>query len=113
MGDGRANALVLLAGGVDLAVDARDLAEPDVTLLVFHVEDGVLRPVKVIRDVRDLLVELLAGIGGDRRPDYPGGRPSPPSVIGAPLTMSTSNSWAHFGHVMWCFGVPCSSLIFR
>ena len=36
---------------VDLAVDARDLAEPDVTFFVLHVEDVVDGPVEVVRDV--------------------------------------------------------------
>ncbi len=76
---------------VDLAVDPRDLSKPDVPFFVFHVEDVVDRPVKVVRDVRDLLVELLARIGSDRRPGYPGPDwPLPPSVINAPVTMSTS-----------------------
>ena len=65
---------------VDLAIDARDLAKPDVTLFVFHVEDVVDRPVEVVRDVSDLLVELLARIGSDRRPGHPGPDwPLPPS----------------------------------
>jgi len=41
---------------VDLAIDARDFSEPDVTFFVFHIEDVVDRPMEVIRDVRDLLV---------------------------------------------------------
>jgi hypothetical protein len=41
---------------VDLAVDPRDLAKPDVSFFVFHVEDVVDGPVKVVRDVRDFLV---------------------------------------------------------
>ena len=53
----------------------------------------------MVRDVRDLLVELLPGIRGDRRPDYPGGRPSAPSAMSAPVAMSMSNSWAHFAQV--------------
>src|SRR5262249_47177221 len=100
---------------VDLAVDARDLAKPDVTFFVFHVEDVVGRPVKVVRDVSNLLVQLLSRIGSDRRPGHPGPDwPLPPSaVMSAPVTMSTSISCWHFGHWMWCFGAPPSSLILR
>src|SRR5688572_28373929 len=99
---------------VDLAIHSRDLAKPDVTLFVFHVEGVVERPMKVVRDVRDLLIQLLARIGCDRRPGHPGPDwPLPPSsAIKAPVTMSTSISCEHFGHVMWCLGVPPSSLIF-
>ena len=90
------------ASFVDLAVHARDLTQPDVTFFVLHIEDVVERPMEVIRDVGDLLVELLARIGSDRRPGYPGPDwPLPPcSVISAPVTMSTSISCWHFGHVM-------------
>src|ERR1700742_309900 len=102
-------------GFVDLAVDPRDLAQPDVTLFVLHVEDVAFGPVEVVRDVRDLLVELLTRVSSDRRQGYPGPDwPLPPSsVISAPVTMSTSISCWHLGHVMWCFGAPPSSLIFR
>src|ERR1700685_1610689 len=87
---------------VDLAVDARDLAKPDVTLFVFHVEDVVHRPVEVVGDVSDLLIQLLTRICSDRRPGPPGPDwPLPPaSVMSAPVTMSTSISVAHFGHEM-------------
>src|SRR5688500_5102859 len=100
---------------VDLAVHPRDLAKPDVTFFVFHVEDVVEGPVKVVRDVRDFLVKLLARIGSDRRPGHPGPDwPLPPSsASNAPVTMSTSISCWHFGHWTWCFGAPPSSLILR
>jgi hypothetical protein len=78
---------------VDLAVHSRDFTQPDVSFFVLHIEDVVDRPVKVVRDVSDLLVELLARVGCDRRPGYPGPDwPLPPSVIKAPVTMSTSIS---------------------
>src|ERR1700690_2574433 len=93
---------VLLASTrfVDLAVDPRDLAKPDVTFFVFHVEDVVDGPMEVIRDVTNFLIELLARISSDRRPGYPGPAwPLPPSsVIKAPVTMSTSIGCWHFGH---------------
>jgi len=102
-------------GFVDLAIHARDLAKPDVTLFVFHVEDVVDGPVKVIGNVGNFLKQLLARVGSDRRPGYPGPDwPLPPSsVISAPVTMSTSISCWHFGHTTWCLGAPPSSLIFR
>ena len=86
---------------VDLAVDPRDLSKPDVPFFVFHVEDVVDRPMKVVRDVRNLLVELLARVRSDRRPVHTGPDwPLPPSsVSNAPVTMSTSISCWHFGHV--------------
>src|SRR6188508_1193461 len=79
---------------VDLSVDASNLAKPDVTFFVFHVEDVVDRPMEVVSDVGNLLVQLLSRISSDRRPGYPGPDwPLPPSsVIKAPVTMSTSIS---------------------
>ncbi len=65
-----------LARFVYLAVDASDLAEPDVALVVLHVEQVVERPVKVIRDVGYLLVKLLQGVAS--YPPWPTTRPSPP-----------------------------------
>src|SRR5690242_9591279 len=100
---------------VDLAVDSSNLAEPHVTFFVLHVEDVVDRPMKVVRDVSNLLVQLLARVRSDRRPGHPGPDwPLPPSSVSrAPVTMSTSISCWHFGHVTWCLGAPPSSLIFR
>ena len=66
-------------------------------------EDVVERPVKVVRDVRYLLVDLLQGVA--RYPPAPAAPPSPPS-------RSTSNSVWHEGHLAWTFGAP-SSLIRR
>ena len=64
------------------------------TFFVLHVEDVVHRPMKVVGDVCDLLMELFAWIGRDRRQGHPG--PDwplpPPSVSSAPVTMSTSIS---------------------
>src|SRR4029077_1930643 len=92
----RASHQVLSAssGFVDLAVDPRDLAEPDVTFFVFHIEDVIDGPVEVVGDVTNLLVQLLARVCSDRRPGHPGPDwPLPPSsVIKAPVTMSTSIS---------------------
>ena len=44
---------------VEPAVDLRDLRDPLLPLTVFEPEDLLVRPVKVIRDVRYLLVEPL------------------------------------------------------
>ena len=89
------------SGFVDLAIDSRDFAKPHVTLFVFHVEDVVDGPVKVVRDVRHFLVKLLTRVRGDRRPVHPGPDwPLPPSSAStAPVTMSMSISCWHFGHV--------------
>src|SRR5213596_374427 len=91
--DGRMRIAVILKSSattrfVDLAVHARDLAKPDVPLFVFHVEDVVECPMEVVRDVRDLLVQLLARVRGDRRPRHPGPDwPLPPSSASkAPVT---------------------------
>jgi len=67
---------------------------------VFHVEDVVDRPMKVVRDVSNLLIQLLARIGSDRRPGHPGPDwPLPPSSVTiAPVTMSMSISCWHLGH---------------
>jgi len=67
---------------------------------VFHVEDVVDRPMKVVRDVSNLLIQLFTWIRSDRRPVHPGPDwPLPPSsVIKAPVTMSTSISCWHLGH---------------
>jgi hypothetical protein len=47
-----------LARLVYLSVDAGDFSEPNVPLLVFHVEDIVERPVEVIGDVCTFLFQL-------------------------------------------------------
>ena len=47
---------------VDLAVDLRYLANPNLTLLVFHVEDIVYRPMEMVRDIRYLLIQLIQGV---------------------------------------------------
>src|SRR5262245_18095666 len=105
-----------LARLVDLLVDASDLAKPHVPLLVLHVEDVVEGPVKVVRDVRDLLVKLLARVRGDRPRGHPWPAwPSPPSssgVMTAPVAMSISISRLQPGQLTLCLGAP-SSLIFR
>src|SRR6185503_15524311 len=105
--------LLSTTGFVDLAVDARDFAEPDVAFFVFHVEDVVDCPVEVVRDVSNLLIQLFSRVSSDRRPGHPGPDWSLPrsSVIRAPVTMSTSSSCWHFGHWMGCFGGPPCSLI--
>ena len=68
--------LAALARFVNLAVYAGDLTQPDVALVVLHVEQVLKRPVKVIRDVGYLLVKLLQGVA--RYPPWPTTRPSPP-----------------------------------
>src|SRR5262249_35723319 len=105
---------------VDLTIDARDLSQPDMSLLVFHGQDVVERPVEVIRNVGRLLPELLL-VHGDRsltypRPDWPGCPPSSAAPVCAPTTwpdtMSTSNSFEQDGHLVWSLAAP-SSLILR
>jgi hypothetical protein len=44
---------------VQTAVDLRDLTDPLFPLCVFEPEDLLVRPMKVIRDVRYLLAEPL------------------------------------------------------
>ena len=96
----RGSKLSLLTGFVDLAVDASDLTQPDVPLVVLHVEDRVERPMEVIGDVGYLLVELLQGVAYD--PPWPTTRPSPPP------SRSMSNSCWHEGHLAWTRGAPSS-----
>ena len=109
---------LLAASFVDFAIDAGDFTEPGVALAMFHVENLIHGPVKVVRDVRHFLVELLPRIGSHGRQGYPGPDwPLPPSALPAPNTrpetISTSNSWPHAVHAMWCLGAPASSLILR
>lgn len=105
------------ASAVDLSIDTSDLPQPDMSLLVFHVQNVIERPVEVIRDIRYLLMKLFPRIGGDRppihpRPDWPA-PPSPPSAPTMfPVVMSMSNSLAQAGHAMCICGAP-SSLILR
>jgi len=81
---------------VDLFIDTGNLSKPYVPLLMFHVEDIVKRPMKVVCNISDLLMELLFGIRGDCPPlhPWPGGL-APPSSLSiprvCPVTMSTSN----------------------
>ncbi len=60
-----ARALSLFARFVDLGVDLRDLPHPYLALFVFHVENIIKRPVKVIGDVCYLLVQPLQGVAQD------------------------------------------------
>ncbi len=83
--------LAAAAGFVDLAVDARDLTQPDVPLVVLHVQDVVERPMEVIRNVGYLLVQLIQGVA--RYPPWPTTRPSPPP------SKSMSNSCWQLGHL--------------
>lgn len=83
--------LAALAGVVDLAVDASDLTQPDVPLVVLHVEHVFQRPVEVIGDVGYLPVQLLQGVA--RYPPWPTTRPSPPP------SKSMSNSCWQEGHL--------------
>ena len=85
---------------IDFAVNAGNFTEPHMAFLVFHVENRVDGPVKVIRDVCDFLIKLITWIRSDRSPNYPGPDwPLPPSVSTAPVTISTSISWLHLPHV--------------
>src|SRR5215813_13792857 len=105
---------------VDLLVDARDLSQPDVPLLVLHREDVVELPVEVVGDVGRLFPQLRLRVHGDRARTYP--KPCwlaspPPSAAPAPpwtcpVTMSTSNSFLHDGQATWTRAEP-SSLILR
>src|SRR5438445_1425578 len=88
--------LTALPGFVDLFVDPRNFTQPDMPLVVLHVQDVVERPVKVIRDVGYLLVNLLQGVAC-----YPPWPAAPP-----PPRRSTSNSVWHEGHLAWTFGAP-------
>jgi hypothetical protein len=47
------------SGFVDLLINLGDFANPDLSLLVFHIENGIKAPVEVIGDVGDLLVDLF------------------------------------------------------
>jgi hypothetical protein len=47
---------------INLFIDLRDFANPDLAFLVFHREDVIDRPVKVVSDVGHLLVDLLQGV---------------------------------------------------
>ena len=103
-GKARGARLAALSGIVDLAVNARDLPQPDVALVVLHIQDVVERPVEVIGDVGYLLVKLLQGVAS--YPPWPTTRPSPPP------SRSISNSCWQEGHLAWTRGAP-SSLIRR
>ena len=81
--------LTALPGFVDLFIDPCNLTQPDMPLVVLHVQNVVERPVKVIRDIGYLLVNLLQGVAC--YPPWPAG-PPPPS-------RSTSNSVWHEGHL--------------
>ena len=50
------------AAFVDFLVDLGNLADPDLPFLVFHVEYVVYRPVKMISDIRYLLIQLIQGV---------------------------------------------------
>ena len=67
---------------IDPPVDRRDLLHPLPPLGVLQVEHLVPRPVEVVRNERYLLVQQAEGVA-----DHP-----------PRLSVSTSNSWAHFGH---------------
>jgi hypothetical protein len=47
---------------IDLGVDSRDLLDPDLSLPMFHLEDFIRGPVKVVSDVSYLLVKSLQGV---------------------------------------------------
>ena len=57
---------------VDLLVNLRDLFDPRLSLFVLHVEDLIERPMKVVSDVRYLLVQAIQGVAYDS--------PTPPPV---------------------------------
>ncbi len=50
------------AAFVDFPVDFGNLADPDLSFLVFHVEDVVYRPMEVVSDIRYLLIQLIQGV---------------------------------------------------
>ncbi len=62
---------LVIARGVDLAVDFRNLAHPDLALFVFHIEDIFERPVKMVRDISYLLVQPLQGVAQDSPSELP------------------------------------------
>ncbi len=59
---GARKTVLAAAALVDLFVDLRDFANPDLPFLVFHVEYVVYRPVKMISDIRYLLIQLIQGV---------------------------------------------------
>src|SRR3954470_2907402 len=85
---------------VDALVDLGDLLDPHVALLVFHLEDVVHAPVKMVRDIGYLAGDLFQRVAYD----------SPNAV--APDPMSTWNSWPQLGHLAPTLAVPLS-LIWR
>jgi len=44
---------------VEPAIDLRDLLDPALAFAMLQAQDLLVRPVKVIRDIRDLLIEPL------------------------------------------------------
>src|SRR5438270_2284619 len=65
---------------VDALVDLGNLLDPVVPFLVFHLQDVVEGPVKMVRDIRYLAGDLLQRVAYDS-----------PSAV-APVPMSTWNS---------------------
>ena len=75
-----------------LAVDFGNLFHPLATVMMFHLQDVLERPVEVVGDVSYLLVHLLEGVAY-----YPPGWPK-----------STSKLWSHSGQVAETLAVPFS-----
>ena len=82
---------------IDFLVNFGNLANPDLAFLVFHIKDVVYRPVKMISDIRYLLIQFIQGVA-----QYPP----------RPVPMSTSNSCLQAGQVTLMAALP-SSLILR
>ena len=55
----------LLAGLVDFLVDVGNLLDPNLPFFVLHSEHLIERPMKVVTDVRYLLVQAIQGVAYD------------------------------------------------
>jgi hypothetical protein len=76
---------------VQAAIDLDDLLHPARALAMLEVQDLVVRPMKVIRQIRYLFVEPLYGVA-----------PNPPAGLS-----STMNGLSQCGHCAWIWSWPC------
>ena len=82
---------------VELTVDGRNLLDKAPAGRVFHVQDRIQRPVEVVGDVCDFLIEAILGVTSYAPPNEP---------------KSKSNSCSQWGHAVFTSAEP-SSLIRR